>query len=216
VARPVTISDDAILDAAREVFLSRGLAATTADVAAIAKVSEGIIFKRFGTKAELFGAAMQHGMREKGLLFFSTLRDRTGKSTVREELYAMGMEMLEAFRVVVPVVMMTWSNASSCPAGAFQDGDPMPVRSIKAFASYFESEMKLGRLRRSDPEIVARGWIGAIWHFAMMEVTVPDYLPLTAETFLRGHIDNLLRGLTPERSEKSRSPKSATARTRRR
>ena len=216
MARPVTISDEAILDAAKQVFLARGLAGTTADVAAIANVSEGIIFKRYGTKADLFRAAMAHGMREKAVLFFSSLRDRAGRSTLGEELFAVGLEMLAAFRVVVPVVMMTWSNASSCPENALQEGDPMPVKSIKAFASYFEAEMKLGRMRRCDPEIVARGWIGAIWHFAMMEVTVPDFLPLPAETFLRGHIDNLLRGLLPAPTDKPKRRKKAAARTRRR
>src|SRR5688500_8286281 len=217
MASPVTISDEAILDAAKEVYLARGLSETTTEVAAIAQVSERIIFKRFGTKADLFRAATTNGARANAMRFFSTLRERAGRSNMRqEELFTLGVEMLAAFRIVVPVVMMTWSNAHSCPAGELQEGDPMPVRSIKAFASFFEAEMKLGRMRRSDPEIVARGWIGAIWHFAMIEVTVPEFLPLSAETFLRGHLDNLLRGLLPAPTDPPKRRMKAAARTRRR
>lgn len=50
MARPVAIHDPTILDAAREVFLLRGAAATTAEVARRAGVSEGSIFKRYRTK----------------------------------------------------------------------------------------------------------------------------------------------------------------------
>jgi AcrR family transcriptional regulator len=217
MARPVTIRDEVILDAARQVFLSRGLHATTAEVAAIAKVSEGIIFKRFATKADLFRAAMKHGLAEDKAGFFATLPQRVGRSTIREELYALGTEMLSAFRIVVPVVMMTWSSAPDCLPDELRRPEPMPVLAVKRIASYFEAEMRAGRLRRTDAEIVARGWIGALWHFVLLEVTLPDFLPLPAPMFLRGHIDNLLRGLSPETVEPERSrKKKKTARARRR
>jgi AcrR family transcriptional regulator len=219
MARPVTIRDEVILEAAKQVFLARGLAATTAEVAAIAEVSEGIIFKRFATKADLFRAAMEHGLHSNASSLFSSLEERVGRSTVREELFTLGTEMVEVFRVVIPIVMMSWSNSSSCPPDELRKPEPMPVRAVKRIASYFEAEMRAGRLRRADAEIVARGWIGALWHFVMLEVTVPDHLPLPAPIFLRGHIDNLLRGLAldpaPPRVIKKK-PKKKTARARRR
>lgn len=49
--RPVSIQDDVILRAAREIFLEKGWDATTSEIAAKAGVSNGIIFKRFKTKA---------------------------------------------------------------------------------------------------------------------------------------------------------------------
>jgi hypothetical protein len=42
MARPVTISDEQILDAARAVFTEKGPRATTAEIAERAGVSEGI------------------------------------------------------------------------------------------------------------------------------------------------------------------------------
>ena len=58
MARPTTLSDPHILDAARAVFLERGIAATTAEVARRAGVAEGSIFKRWPTKQALFYAAL--------------------------------------------------------------------------------------------------------------------------------------------------------------
>ncbi|MEO6418509.1 MAG: helix-turn-helix domain-containing protein, partial [Polyangiaceae bacterium] len=62
--RPPTISDDRLLEAAREVFLARGIRATTAEVAERAHVSEGTIFHRYKTKDALFSAAMQFDPNE--------------------------------------------------------------------------------------------------------------------------------------------------------
>jgi len=52
--RPVSIQDEVILNAARELFLERGLDVATSEIAARAGVSQGTIFKRFRTKQALF------------------------------------------------------------------------------------------------------------------------------------------------------------------
>ena len=56
--RPVSIQDEVILSAARELFLERGIDVATSEIAARAGVSQGTIFKRFRTKQALFNAAM--------------------------------------------------------------------------------------------------------------------------------------------------------------
>ena len=58
VARTKTITNDALLAAARDVFLEKGFAASTRTIAQKAGVSEGLLFQRFPTKSELFFAAM--------------------------------------------------------------------------------------------------------------------------------------------------------------
>ena len=57
--RPRLISDEQLLAVAREVFLERGIQATTGEVAKRAGASEGTIFHRFGSKDALFRAAMR-------------------------------------------------------------------------------------------------------------------------------------------------------------
>ncbi len=65
MARPITIKADDLLEAARQVFLKKGTQATTAQVAERAGVSEGTLFKRFGTKADLFRSAMTSTPRSR-------------------------------------------------------------------------------------------------------------------------------------------------------
>jgi AcrR family transcriptional regulator len=58
MTRPKTISDEALLAAARELFRAQGHAVSTRQVAESAGISEGILYQRFGNKDELFFAAM--------------------------------------------------------------------------------------------------------------------------------------------------------------
>ena len=51
-------SNQQLLTAARTVFLESGFAGSTLEIAHRAEVAEATLFKRFGTKAHLFAAAM--------------------------------------------------------------------------------------------------------------------------------------------------------------
>ena len=58
MGRYKTISDDEVLCIARDIFRARGHGATTRQIAEAAGVSEGILYQRFGSKDDLFFAAM--------------------------------------------------------------------------------------------------------------------------------------------------------------
>jgi AcrR family transcriptional regulator len=58
MGRHKTISDDDVLDVARQVFRERGHSATTREVAEAAGISEAVLYQRFGSKDDLFFAAM--------------------------------------------------------------------------------------------------------------------------------------------------------------
>jgi AcrR family transcriptional regulator len=193
MARPVTIKDETIVAAAREVFLERGIAATTAEVAERAGVSEGSVFKRFKTKSDLFRAAMGNAPMPS---FYEDLPHRVGQGDIDQALFTLGMEIVFFFQDLIPVVMMSWSNPGARGLPDMIAGpNPPPVRAVKALAGYFEAEMRLGRLRRCDPEIVARTFLGALHHFAFFELLhLPDgELPIGAETYVRGVVA-ILRG----------------------
>jgi len=58
MGRYKTISDDEILCAAREVFREQGHTATTREIGQAAGISEAVLYQRFGSKDDLFFAAM--------------------------------------------------------------------------------------------------------------------------------------------------------------
>lgn len=202
MARPVTITDEQIIEAARAVFLEKGLRATTAEVARRAGVAEGSIFNRFKTKEGLFRAAMQLGPDEEPP-WVRRLAGRVGQGDVREALSEIGMEVVEFFRTLLPVMMMEWSHKAETDEAGVPRRHPgdgaAPLRMLKRIAGYFEAEMQAGRLRRHDPEIVARTFLGSIQNFVFFELMTRsrDELPLPAETFLRGLVKMLWDGVAP-------------------
>jgi AcrR family transcriptional regulator len=58
MGRHKTISDDEVLRIARDLFRARGHAVTTRQIGEAAGVSEGVLYQRFGSKDDLFFAAM--------------------------------------------------------------------------------------------------------------------------------------------------------------
>ena len=109
MSRPITISDDTILEAARALFTEKGPRATTAEIAARAGVSEGIVFKRFGSKAALHKAAMSSGM-----VAGSIQRETRAQAPLRtQDDFARFIRwQASVLRDVVPVVIMAWSSRS--------------------------------------------------------------------------------------------------------
>lgn len=197
MSRPTVIQNDTIIAAAREVFLERGLLGTTADVAARAGVSEETIFKRFKSKDDLFRAAMQPPMDPA---LFAGLAQRVGKGDVREQLEDVGMLALEQFTRLVPFIMTMVSSPGFPGLATAREGSHPATRGVRAVMGYLEAEMRLGRLRRSDPEILARTFMGALFNYAFLDTTTTANLelPLPAPTFVRGLVAVLWAGIEPQ------------------
>jgi AcrR family transcriptional regulator len=198
VARPTTITDEQILAAARQLFLQRGLRASTAELAQLAGVAEGTIFKRFPTKAALFRAAMKLDLDEPAWLRtieVSTLADP------KAVLFDAGMQAIEFFRLLIPLQMICWSSS---PTGNANEHllapDSPPLRALKSLAAYFERQIKVRRMRRHDPEVMARVFIGSIQSYVFFEVLLRthDRQPMPVQTYLRGLIKLIWEGAEPE------------------
>src|SRR5262245_53997227 len=58
MARPRSVTDQQLLDAARGVFLESGFGGSTIEIARRAGASEALLFKRFTSKEQLFTAAL--------------------------------------------------------------------------------------------------------------------------------------------------------------
>jgi AcrR family transcriptional regulator len=198
MARPVSIKPETILDAAREVFLERGIQATTAEVAERAGISEGTIFKRYKSKIDLFRAAMGKDLIDPS--WSQRLTARVGHGPVEDNLFDIGMGIIAFFRELMPLMMMAWSNpAPNGLPGPLAGPNPPPMRALKLLTGFFEAEMRGGRLRKHDAEIVARTFLGGLNNFVFFEVLyrANNELPLAAETYVRGLVQLLWAGIAP-------------------
>lgn len=192
--RPPVISDEKILDTARDVFLEHGIRATTAEVAVRARISEGTIFHRFKSKDALFRAAMRFDP-DRSPQLVEALLPRVGAEDLRGSLIELGQRLLELGRVILPVMMMSWSN----PSGEYsleklvnrRTGFQQPLRSLCAF---LQAEMDAKRLMESDVQVLGRAFLGALRDYCMTELLQREDPQRPAkEPFVEGLVDLLFR-----------------------
>jgi AcrR family transcriptional regulator len=210
--RPPVIATEQLLAIARDVFLEKGIRATTADVALRARVSEGTLFHRFKTKDALFRAAMKFDPSIEPPLFAS-LPERAGKGDLRANLTELGDQLLELGTIALPMMMMAWSN----PASEFSfeklaaRSDARANRSIDALRRYFAAEQKRERIsKRADPNVLARAFLGSLHHYCLYGILFPaggSGQPTRAE-YVKGLVDLLLDGaLAPSPRRESKGPR---------
>jgi AcrR family transcriptional regulator len=199
MARPVSIPDEVILDAARQLFLERGSDVPTNEIATRAGVSHGIIFKRFKTKRALFNAAMNVATDwDKALP--ALLTANIGKRAVETALIEVGNLFVEKFLVLIPTLMMSWSTR---PENRAQEQAEMrdtrnraahSLRVVKAITSYLEAEHKLGRIGKADFDVVAQAFVGALWYHSFLQVTLGGKRPANHRLYVTRLVRLLLSG----------------------
>ncbi len=197
MARPTVIQTETILEAARQVFLEKGVQATSAEVAERAGVSEGSIFKRFKTKSELFQAAMGMDVRDlpRGLELLPTL---AGENTVQVNLVAAAHQTIVFFEKLMPIMMMRWANPKNSLCTGLETDDPPPLRAQKHVADYLERESALGRLSRSvHAPTVARAFLGALSSYVFSELIAKETTKVHIQTdrYVEEYVRPLLEGM---------------------
>jgi len=209
--RPVSIQDDVILRAAREIFLEKGWDATTSEIAAKAGVSHGIIFKRFKTKQALFQSAMQdQGNWDQTIP--ALLNSGLGRKDVESTLVELGTLFVEKFLMLIPTLMMAWSNkqetenpAESTAAGN-KERATRALQAVKTIAAYLETEYRLGRIRKTDFEVVAQAFVGALWHHSFLQVMITGGKsgPAEERRYVKRLVKAIWSGIGTSESERKR------------
>lgn len=210
MARTRSISNEQILDAAREIFMEQGIEAKTSDIARHAGVSEGTIFARFKTKEALFVEAMAMPQMPG---WMATLDERVGEGDIREQIEGLANQMLDFFMELIPKINMAMSHSIEIRQKIMSKKTTSPpVMAIKRISSYLEREQRMGRLGACDPEILGRALMGALHHFAFAELHgVNDQLYMPRATYVRGIVERLFGDLILEDLEVSASAEEAKA-----
>jgi AcrR family transcriptional regulator len=188
MGRPPIITNEKLLEAAREVFLAEGFGASTVKIARRAGVSEGTLFKRFSTKEELFFAAM--GISDK-TAWLEDLENLVGKGDLKDNLLTLAFQIIESFREILPRLLMMQSKGilpSTVdfvpPPLPFGLKEPPPVRPCK-------------------PESMARIFLGPVMNYVMLEQLIQvgqgslSSSSISTSTFVHDLIDILWQGIAP-------------------
>lgn len=191
--RPPSIDDDALLAAARAVFIEDGHKATTAKIAARAGVSEGTVFYRFKSRDNLLAAVVRRAVEPDERL--RAVAARGGRGSAGARLKALVEQLLADVLQTHPLVelAMTSPRAGDVHRALFEGAEAAPRRTVSLLAAAFETEIEAGRMRRVDTEIAARAVLGACIDFARAGGAADD--AAARRRFVRGFVDLLRYGV---------------------
>ena len=207
MARPTTITEEQILEAAQDIFLRDGINASTIDIAKKAGVSEGSIFKRFPTKESLFLAATKAPPIPKWALELPSL---VGVGDPRENLVHIAIEMLQFMLRVFPLVMLTWGGRFSQPSSASIEEESPVIRDYRLLENYLQQEMDAGRIRQGDQQATAKLFFATAVNY-IVESSLFQTSPTSddVEQFARDFIDVVWDGISPNTREEGKvTPKT--------
>jgi AcrR family transcriptional regulator len=120
------ISDDVLLQTARELFVAKGFGVSTREIAKTAGISEAVIYQRFATKQALFFAAMvppMIGNPSDGAEY--------GSGNFQVELEKLALDIMDYFRKAMPVFLKLITHPECDPAKLAIEEKGMPFYSIK-------------------------------------------------------------------------------------
>ncbi len=164
--RPPSIREDEILDAARDVFREQGHAATTAEIARRAGVSEGILFYRYKTKEALLAAVIQRETEPPERL--RELVKEAGRRSLASNLEILVETILDSTLRVHPLMELGLTSPSSEVIHRTlmsTAAKPSPEQTVELIGAYLLAETRIGRVRTMDPIPVARAIFGGCIDF---------------------------------------------------
>jgi AcrR family transcriptional regulator len=193
MGRRKRVGDDALLAVAREVFVEKGIAASTRDIARRAGISEAVIYQRHPTKAHLFFAAMVPPALNVEALLSAPAHDRS----VVEQLEGIALGMMTYFREVVPILLRLVTHpAFDVEQFAQQHPDSPFGRLHLGLMQYLESQRACGRIVAEHVGPAALTLFAALHSLAVLE-----RLGVHGGTFedavIRAMVRSLWTGLAP-------------------
>jgi AcrR family transcriptional regulator len=192
-----------LIAAALEVFGRRGFAqATTREIAQLAGVAEGTIYRHFADKQALFHAVFVEAVSEQ-LELLRKFPGRAGTATLRDNLEAL-LDLLGSMQELTAPLMASLTADAELAAGFMKLVQEQglegfdPTAPVAATAAYVAAEQKAGRIRRDVDPGEAATLIVAVPFAQGVERTLGADARLTSSPHVPiGIVDVLVRGLAP-------------------
>ena len=178
---------EAILVASRKVFAARGLgSARVSDIAAEARISQGLVYHYFPTKEALFTEIVEGALRE-----FTVLAEqaRRGPGSAWERLQRLCDRMLAGVIEApeYPLVILQAFTSDAVPREARAAVDRYGGQSMRHMVSLIRAGQAEGAIVPGNPVELALAFSACIQGIAMsrLQVRAPDVPLPRAETVMR-------------------------------
>lgn len=192
MGRHKTISDDDVLRVARDVFRAQGHTASTRAIAEAANISEAVLYQRFGSKDELFFAAMRPSGPDIDELLGPPEPPTNARAYLQETVVRIGRH----FASVLPLALRVMSHPSfdSRAMSRIQPGGPTALHD--AFAERLAALARRQQLAPHAEAVVARLLVSLAHDWALRTVFAA-HAPARRERELKEMVDIVWEGLRP-------------------
>jgi AcrR family transcriptional regulator len=190
MGRRKTISDDDVLRVARDLFRTRGHTTTTREIAEAAGISEAVLYQRFGSKDDLFFAAMH----PRGPDVEELLGPADPPEDAHLYLRTVVVRLGKYFAEVIPLALRVMTHPSFDPAtlARTQPGGPALLRD--GLAERLASLARRRRLEAPSAAVAARLLVSLAHDWALGAVFVAGSAP-HRERQLKEMVDVVWDGL---------------------
>ena len=199
MGRNKQISDEAVLAAAKAVFVEQGFGASTREVARRAGISEAVLYQRYKTKLELFFAAMIPPPVD--LAADSGCR---ADQTVAEDLGALAVSIMRYFREAMPVLLQLVTHPSFQMADLADRDSRLPVHGLgEAIAACLERHRHRGSITSDAARVQAATLtlLSTLHSLALFE-RMGLHGGSFPEAAVRNIVGLIVCGLTPEKGRR--------------
>jgi AcrR family transcriptional regulator len=196
MGRYKTISDDDILCAARQVFREQGHTATTREIGQAAGISEAVLYQRFGSKDDLFFAAMAPTKPDIELL----LGPKDPPDDAHAYLHAVVVRIGGYFVEVLPLILHVMTHPSFDLAMLSRSKSASSDVCLReSLAQRLASLVSRRRMTTLAPDVTARLLISLAHDWALGMVLSPGALA-QGDRELKKMVDVVWEGLRGRRA----------------
>lgn len=194
MARPKQMTDEDLLKIALECFLEYGANVSAQVIADRVGLSQPALFKRFGTKEELF---LQAVVPSENFPVIEWIDSSPLPGPFQPQLEQLLEEVWEMLRGVMPRVQLLRESRLPRGTAMARYKTPPPVMLIKSIAGFIERAQKLGMARPGlNPRFVAQWIFGALMGQFYLSETLGGKTDIGNNTaFIVSTVDFLLRGI---------------------
>ena len=158
MGRPRTVSDDALLDAARAGLRDEGPSVTLASIGRRAGLSAAAVLRRFGSKDELLFAALRPPGEPT---FLHSLSDGPGAGDGPDQLAGILADLCRSFEVSAPSLAALRTSGLDATK-LFPPSRPGPAQQTRSeVRRWLSALVARGQLSVEDPETAAELLVGA-------------------------------------------------------
>jgi AcrR family transcriptional regulator len=190
MARPKQMTDEELLKIALECFLEHGATVSAQVIADKAGISQPALFKRFGTKEELFLRAVAP---PEHLPVIEWLDASPSPGPLRPQLVQLLEKVWEMLSWVLPRVQLLQEVRIPRETVMSRYKTPPPVQLIMSIEGFFKRAREQGRARHDlDPRFVAQWIFGALMGRNFLSKTMPQKISGDENTTFVGATEDLL------------------------